>query len=246
MTPMFVRDDETRAYYDEFAQGYETARRPNDATGYHAMLDDLEVGLVERYGAGKAVLEVGAGTGLLLERIAGFAADAQGVDLSPGMLEKAKARGLSVCEGSATDLPFEDERFDVTCSFKVLAHVPDIGRALSEMARVTKRGGVVLAEFYNPYSFRGLVKRFGPAGKISGRTKESAVYTRFDPTWRLPRIMPPGCTLEGWRGIRIVTPAAAFWKVPGLRDVLRTVEVALSDTPAAHLAGFAVAIIRKS
>ena len=65
MTPMFVRDDETPAYYDEFAAGYETARRPNDATGYHAMLDDLEVGLVERYGRGKTVLEVGAGTGPL-------------------------------------------------------------------------------------------------------------------------------------------------------------------------------------
>lgn len=246
MTPIFVRDDETRAYYDEFAAGYEDARRPNDSTGYHAMLDELEVSLVERYGRGKSVLEVGCGTGLLLERFAEFANVAEGVDLSPGMLAKAEARGLSVREGSATELPFADERFDVTCSFKVLAHVPDIGRALAEMARVTKRGGVILAEFYNPYSFRGLLKRFGPARKISNSTKESAVYTRFDPTWNLPKIMPPGTTIEGWRGIRIVTPAAAFWKVPGLRDALHRAEHALCDTKAAHLAGFAVAILRKA
>lgn len=243
--PFHPADDETRAYYDEFAQGYETARRPNDSTGYHAMLDDLEVELVERYGRGKSVLEVGCGTGLVLERIAQFASEAKGVDLSPGMLEKAKQRGLDVKEGSATDLPYADESFDVTCSFKVLAHVPDIGKALSEMVRVTKRGGIVLAELYNPLSFRGLVKRFGPAGKISQRTRESAVYTRFDPTWRVPRLLPPNTELLGFRGIRIVTPAAAFWKVPGLRGVLRRLETTLSDTPAAHLAGFTVAIVKR-
>ncbi len=51
---------------------------------------------------------------------------ARGVDLSPGMLHKAQARGLDVVLGSATALPFEDNQFDVTCSFKVLAHVPVI------------------------------------------------------------------------------------------------------------------------
>src|SRR5205085_155292 len=131
------------------------------------------------------LLEVGCGTGLLLERFGAFA-NAKGIDLSPRMLDRARARGLDVREGSATKLPFDDAQFDVTVSFKVLAHVGDIGRALSEMVRVTRPGGVVLAEFYNPWSFRGLLKRLGPAGRISRFTKEDAVYTRFDAPWVIP------------------------------------------------------------
>ena len=237
--------DETRAYYDEFSRGYEAQRRPNDAHGYHALVDDLEISLVERYARGKTVLECGCGTGLLLERMAGFASKATGIDLSPGMLEKAKERGLDVTVGSLTELPFADASFDVTCSFKVLAHVPDIGKALSEMARVTRPGGVILAEFYNPLSFRALAKRLGPAGKISARTRESAVYTRFDAPWVIPRLLPPGVSVESARGVRIVTPAAAAMRLPAMRETLRRLETRLADTRLSFFGGFYVAVLRK-
>ena len=116
--------------------------------------------------------------GLLLERFAGFAKTAKGIDLSPGMLAKATERGLDVREGSVTALPFPDESFDVTCSFKVLAHVPQIGKGLAEMARVTRPGGVILAEFYNPWSFRSLAKRALPAGRILRARGGRATSTR--------------------------------------------------------------------
>jgi ubiquinone/menaquinone biosynthesis C-methylase UbiE len=235
----------TRTYYDEFSHRYDAERRPNRPDGYHALVDDLEVDLVRRHGAGRDVLECGVGTGLLLEQIAGFARSAKGIDLSPGMLDKARLRGLEVREASVTSIPFVDESFDVTCSFKVLAHVPEIGRALSEMARVTRPGGVVIAEFYNPVSLRGVVKRFGPAAKISHETRESAVYTRFDAPWIIPRILPPSLTLEAVRGVRIVTPAAVAMRVPGVASILRTIERRLADTPAAFFAGFYVAVLRK-
>jgi ubiquinone/menaquinone biosynthesis C-methylase UbiE len=235
----------TRTYYDEFSHRYDAERRPNRPDGYHALVDDLEVDLVRRHGAGRDVLECGVGTGLLLEQIAGFARSAKGIDLSPGMLDKARLRGLEVREASVTSIPFVDESFDVTCSFKVLAHVPEIGRALAEMARVTRAGGVVIAEFYNPVSLRGVVKRFGPAAKISNETRESAVYTRFDAPWIIPRILPPSLTLEAVRGVRIVTPAAVAMRVPGVASILRTVERRLADTPAAFFAGFYVAVLRK-
>src|SRR5580693_5890189 len=212
--------DATRAYYDEFSHRYEAERRPNRPDGYHALIDDLEVELVERYGAGADVLECGAGTGLLLERMAAFARSAKGIDLSPGMLEKARSRGLDVREASVTAIPFPDSTFDVTCSFKVLAHVPEIGRALSEMARVTRPGGVVVAEFYNPVSMLGLLKRFGPAAKISSTTRENVVYTRFDAPWVVPRLLPPSLSLEAVRGVRIITPAARVMRIPGLRAIL--------------------------
>jgi ubiquinone/menaquinone biosynthesis C-methylase UbiE len=235
----------TREYYDEFSRRYEAERRPNRPGGYHALVDDLEVEIVRRYGAGRDVLECGTGTGLLLERFAAFARSARGIDLSPGMLALARARGLDVTEASLTAIPFDDASFDVTCSFKVLAHVPDVRRALSEMARVTRPGGVVLAEFYNPLSLRGIVKRLGPAGAVSARRRESDVYTRYDAPWSIPALLPPGLRVEARRGVRIVTPGAFAMRIPVVRAALRAAEHALADGPAAVLGGFFIAVMRK-
>ena len=173
------KEHANRAYYDAFSKGYEAHRGNNDPGGYHELLDELESEFVRRFGAQKDILEVGCGTGLVLQRLQAFARSARGVDLSPGMLEKARNRGLDVCEGSATALPFPDESVDVACSFKVLAHVPQVALALQEMARVTRPGGTIIAEFYNPLSVRGLVKRFGPAGAVAAGTHEKQVFTRF-------------------------------------------------------------------
>jgi ubiquinone/menaquinone biosynthesis C-methylase UbiE len=231
----------TRAYYDEFSHRYEAQRGGREPGGYHDLVDDLEVDLVARYATGRDVLEVGCGTGLILERIARFARHARGVDLSPGMLQKARERSLEVVEGSATDLPFDDASFDVACSFKVLAHVRDIERALGEMVRVVRPGGMVLAEFYNPWSFRGLAKRWGPAGAISQKTDERAVYTRFDPPWEIERLLPRGTRLIASRGIRIVTPFAAAMRVPVLGPLLSRAEWALCVSPLRHVAGLWIA-----
>ena len=239
-------DEATRSYYDEFSRRYEAERRPNRPGGYHALIDDLEVEVVRRHGTGGDVLECGVGTGLLLEQFAQFARSAKGIDLSPGMLERARVRGLAVREASVTSIPFNDHSFDVTCAFKVLAHVPEIRSALAEMSRVTRPGGVVIAEFYNPLSLRGLVKRFGPARAVSGKNRESDVYTRFDPPWAVSRLLPPNLRLHASRGVRIVTPTAGAMRIPVLRDVLRGAERRLADTRAAYFGGFYVAILRKS
>jgi ubiquinone/menaquinone biosynthesis C-methylase UbiE len=243
-----VHSDESRSqrYYDEFAKRYDDRRGGREPGGYHDLLDDLEVDLVSRFGTGKHVLEVGCGTGLLLERFARFAEKAKGIDLSPGMLERARARGLDVEQGSATALPFEDETFDVACSFKVLAHIPDVDRALAEMARVVRPGGHIIAEFYNPISLRAFAKRaFGPR-EVGARLKEDAVFTRFDTPEEALARAPRGTELVTTRGIRIVTPAAAAMRVPGVRDVLRMAEHALADSVLARFAGFYVVVWRKT
>ncbi len=149
---MQARDEATRAYYDDFSGWYEKER----GRGYHQLIDDLEVEVARPFAEGRRALEVGCGTGLILQRVAAVASQAKGIDISPGMLAKARERGLDVCEGLATKLPFDDASFDLVYSFKVLAHVPEIREALTEMARVCAPGGVVLAEFYNPHSVRYL------------------------------------------------------------------------------------------
>ena len=237
--------ESNRSYYDAFAERYEARRGENDPGGYHELLDELETEFVRRFADGRSVLEVGCGTGLLLRRIASFAAATRGVDLSPGMLEKARERGLDVVEGSATALPFADASFDVTCSFKVLAHVPEIGAALAEMARVTRPGGHVIAEFYNPFSLRGLVKRFGPAGRIASGTHEKHVYTRFDSPRQVRALVPANCRLVAERGVRIATPTAHVMKTELGRRFFAGAERWLCDSPLRVFAGFYVVALEK-
>jgi ubiquinone/menaquinone biosynthesis C-methylase UbiE len=233
----------TKDYYDEFAGWYERER----GRGYHQLIDDLEVGLVERYARGASVLEAGCGTGLILDRVAGFADEAWGLDLSSGMLGHARERGLRVVQGSVTDLPFPDERFDVVYSFKVLAHVERIREAMGEMTRVLRRGGYLLAEFYNPRSLRYLVKQLKKPTLISAQTTDEAVYTRYDNLDAIKSYLPPGMHVVTLRGVRVVTPAAAFHKIPGVGAVLSRLEHGLCDAPLFRsLGGFLIVVAQKT
>ncbi len=232
---------DNRSYYDEFSNWYERDR----GRGYHQMIDDLELRLAMPRAEGKRALEVGCGTGLILERVARVASSAKGIDLSPGMLEKAREKGLDVREASATELPFDSETFDLCYSFKVLAHVEDIATALREMARVTAPGGTILAEFYNPWSLRYLAKKLGPAGKISAQTTEAAVFTRYDGPEAIRALVPSGCELAAFHGVRTVTPTAAVFNVPAVGALFRRAEFIVQSTPLARVAGFLVAEIHK-
>ncbi len=233
---------ENRAYYDDFAGWYERERH----LPYHRMLDDLEVELVERYGDGRDVLEVGCGTGLILHRTAKFARTAQGIDLSAGMLAKAAARGLVVAQASATQLPIASKSVDVAYSFKVLAHIPDIRGAMAEMARVVRPGGWVLAEFYNARSLRRLVKAMKPANAVSTTTTDEAVYTRYDDAAAIRSYLPPELEWVTTRGIRVITPVAKVLEVPLLGAAVRWAEHRLADLPGARdVGGFLIACCRR-
>jgi ubiquinone/menaquinone biosynthesis C-methylase UbiE len=233
---------DNRAYYDDFAGWYERERH----LPYHRMLDDLEVELVERYAAGKDALEVGCGTGLILDRVAGFARSAHGIDLSAGMLGRAVQRGLGVAQASATELPIATASVDVAYSFKVLAHIPDIAGALREMARVVRPGGYVIAEFYNARSLRRLVKALKPPTKISDRSHDEHVFTRYDDAAAIRSYLPAELDWVATRGIRVVTPIAAVLRVPLVGAAVRWAEHRLADAPIARdHGGFLVAICRK-
>jgi len=234
-------ESNNRDYYDDFSVGYERER----GYGYHQMLDELEMRVAAPLATGRRVLEAGCGTGLILSRLAAHASSACGFDLSEGMVRVARDRGLDVVIGSVTDIPFADDTFDLVCSFKVLAHVPDIGRALSEIARVTRPGGQMVLEFYNPWSLRYLAKRIaGPQPISEGRT-EADVYTRWDAPSDIPKLLPPGVTMEGIRGVRVLTPAAFVHKVPILRRALPVAEAMALDSPLRYFGGFMVAMLRK-
>ena len=127
----------------------------------------------------------------------------------------------------------------------MLAHVPEIGRALSEIARVTAPGGRMLLEFYNPWSLRYLAKRAaGPQPISDGRT-EADVYTRWDAPSVIPRLLPPGVALERIYGVRIVTPFASVYKIPVIARTLSSIERIAVESPLRYFGGFIVAALRK-
>ena len=99
----------TQSYYDRFSSSYERERH----RGYHRLIDELELELVRRYGTGRDILEAGCGTGLLLAEAARVGRSALGLDLSRGMLARARERGLRVVQGSLTRLPLPDASVDL-------------------------------------------------------------------------------------------------------------------------------------
>ncbi|MDI7275646.1 MAG: methyltransferase domain-containing protein [Anaerolineae bacterium] len=96
------------------------------------------------------VLDVGTGTGALASVVAQSTAAGQVVAIDPTLQmlrraqENAARAGLSArisfCRGSAEDLPFGNESFDVILTSMAMHHT-DVRKTLAEVARVLRRGG---------------------------------------------------------------------------------------------------------
>lgn len=94
----------------------------------------------------QSVLEVGCGWGEFAARLSdrlGVAVVA--VDLSPRMVELSRARGVDARIGDVQALPFEDGTFDCAVANWMLYHVPNVDLGLSELARVLRPGGRLVA-----------------------------------------------------------------------------------------------------
>lgn len=90
------------------------------------------------------VLDVGCGTGALLEELQ-KTRDADGLDFSPLALDFARSRSLTgLFQGDAQCLPFATASYQAVVSLDTLEHVPDDKAAAAEMFRVLRPGGVVI------------------------------------------------------------------------------------------------------
>ena len=103
---------------------------------------------------GGLVLDVGCGTGQLGAAIASDGFDVFGVDLSSSMVAKARQRGLAGTYAAVTTaLPFAADTFDLALTVATLHHLetPErVAATVSEMGRVTRRGGFVVLWDHNP------------------------------------------------------------------------------------------------
>ena len=99
--------------------------------------------------AGRAVLDVGCGSGLFLKEVASKAGKVVGVDVSRKLLLKAKNiasafQNVFVVQADADHLPFRDGFFEFVFAFTVLQNMPKPNETLSELKLIVKRNGIVL------------------------------------------------------------------------------------------------------
>lgn len=149
-------EDANHNDYESFFTGY-------DAFRYHQhrhLLTCLDgIGVKD-----KEVLEIGLGQGADSEQIIRRGGRWSGLDLTQESVTRVAARLAlrklpyqALKQGSALDIPFPDDSFDLVFSHGVLHHIPEIHRAQREIARVLKPGGTLVAMLYAKWSLNYLV-----------------------------------------------------------------------------------------
>jgi SAM-dependent methyltransferase len=110
-----------------------------------------------------SVLEVGPGQGELSERVCTeLGARVTAVDQSERMVELTRQRGVDAIVGDAQALPFDDDSFDCAVAAWMLYHVPDVDRAIAELARVLGSGGRLVTATNGERNLHELWDAFGP------------------------------------------------------------------------------------
>jgi ubiquinone/menaquinone biosynthesis C-methylase UbiE len=129
---------------------------------------------------GSRVLDVGCGTGILLDQMRKLDQDLQlhGVDIAFQMATAARAKlpgSVSLHQASASSLPYCSNAFDyVTCATS-FHHYPDSLRALREMHRVLKPGGLVA--LLDPFTNGPLRRLLCGALDVAFRETDTRLYT---------------------------------------------------------------------
>ena len=120
--------------------------------------------IIKRSGmkSGMKILEIGCGSGAFttfIARAVGIKGKVYALDIQPGMLEQLKNKLLKpenrdinnivLKLASAYDLPFSDNLFDLVYMVSVFQEIPDTAKALEEIKRVLKAGGILaISEFF--------------------------------------------------------------------------------------------------
>ena len=134
-------------------------------------LRDMHAALVEAVDPqpGDRFLDVGSGAGNLAELAAGTGAQVTGIDLSPRLVEVAKARAeeggfeIDYRLGDAEHLDVDDASFDEVVSSVGMIFAPDHDAAAGELARVTRQGGRLAFSAWTPEGTVGeMFRTLGP------------------------------------------------------------------------------------
>jgi ubiquinone/menaquinone biosynthesis C-methylase UbiE/DNA-binding transcriptional ArsR family regulator len=153
------REQQAQAYFESAAAEWETLRRlhqPDEAVeaALSAAVDEEKFDFH---------VDLGSGTGRMLEVFAPFTTRAEGIDSSRKMLALARARFdgaagkmLSVRHGDILALPYSDHFADLVTIHQVLHYLREPNLAIAEASRVLTVGGVLLIADFAPHSFEEL------------------------------------------------------------------------------------------
>ena len=156
-------DDElvpTREGYDRWAEIYDEEANPL------VLIEEPEVTRALGDVAGLAILDVGCGTGRHAVRLANTGARVTGVDISTGMLDKARAKPGAeavrfIHQDASGALPFEAASFDRVISCLVIDHVRDLAAFFGELHRVCRDDGFIVVSVMHPaMMLKGVQARF--------------------------------------------------------------------------------------
>jgi len=121
-------------------------------------INPLRLQFIQQYAdlAGKRIVDVGCGGGILTEGLAQHGADALGIDLSEELIDVADLHGLEVGINthyqkiSVEDLAEQQpESFDHVTCMEMLEHVPDAGSIIAACAKLVKPEGMVFFSTLN-------------------------------------------------------------------------------------------------
>ena len=107
--------------------------------------------LVDPIPAGRA-LDAACGTGRYARYLSQLGHNVSAIDLSSEMIERARANapGVEFKAASLEDIPFPEQMFDLVMCGLALTHLPEISRAIAEIARVLKVGGTAVIADHHP------------------------------------------------------------------------------------------------
>jgi ubiquinone/menaquinone biosynthesis C-methylase UbiE len=147
------------AVHTKMADSYvreEPHYRPENQAKVRANL----VRLAEQTGTGR-MLDIGCGAGFMIDRARDVFDEIHGVDPTRAMLDQVDLSGGNVTlhEGVAESLPFDDASFDLVTAYSVFHHLADHRPVLAEAARVLRRGGVLYIDLEPNQAFWRAIER---------------------------------------------------------------------------------------
>lgn len=160
-----------RSVYDDAAPTYDAllpdlrVEQPVDRAMIRAFCEEVRAISLLR------VLDAGCGNGRMIHELAQEGLTPQGVDLSSGMIERARRREPEV-DFRVADLralPYRDDAFGGVLAWYALIHLdyPGLADALTELARVTDVGGALLVGFQAGAGSREIVNPYGTTDSMT-------------------------------------------------------------------------------
>jgi ubiquinone/menaquinone biosynthesis C-methylase UbiE len=150
--------------YDQSARVYDTQYKDEQDAKIRTALHNLT--LKEN----DLILDAGCGTGLLFRHVADKVQFLAGIDVSSSLLKEAakKARNrnnIALIQADADAMPFSDRTFDKVFALTLLQNMPDSGKTLDEIKRVSKLNADIvlsgLRKAFTEEQFSELLKRAG-------------------------------------------------------------------------------------